>query len=194
MITRGVDYGVFYEFVPGEDLGAAAPRRHTVAEVEVGPQHVVSLNAFGENVIVEEVERALGAACRRAHAEAVEFTVAPRYPSAQEPRGGHDWLVEFAEPPRCSVDVFRQALDETLMTLNTDYRTKRTAGMGMVEPRVIELPAGTFCRWMRETGRLGDQHNVPRVTNDRVVADRLLDVAARPLSLAKPRAEVLSAR
>ena len=194
MITRGVDYGVFYEFVPGEDLGAAAPRRHTVAEVEVGPQDAVALNAFDENVIVEEVERALVAACRRAHAEAVEFTVAPRYPSAQEPRGGHDWLVEFAEPPRCSVDVFRQALDETLMTLNTDYRTKRTAGMGMVEPRVIELPAGTFCRWMRETGRLGDQHKVPRVTNDRVVADRLLDVAARPLSLAKPRAEVLSAR
>ena len=194
MITRGVDYGVFYEFAPGEDEGAAAPRRHTVAEVEVGPQHVVSLNAFGENVIVEEVERALGTACRRAHAEAVEFTVAPRYPSAQEPRGGHDWLVEFAEPPRCSVDVFRQTLDETLMTLNTDYRTKRTAGMGMVEPRVIELPAGTFYRWMRETGRLGDQHKVPRATNDRVVADRLLDVAARPLSLAKPRAEVLSAR
>ncbi len=59
---------------------------------------------------------------------------------------------------------------------------------------MIELPAGTFYRWMRETGRLGDQHKVPRVTNDRVVADRLLDVAARPLSLAKRRAEVLSAR
>ncbi len=63
------------------------------------------VNAFGENVIVEEVERAVVAACRRAHAEVVEFTVAPRYPSPQEPRGGHDWLVEFAEPPR-SRDVF----------------------------------------------------------------------------------------
>jgi GH3 auxin-responsive promoter len=151
------------------------------------------LDAFGENVIGEEVERALLAACRRSYAEAVEFTVAPRYPSTREARGGHDWLVEFAEPPRCSLDVFRRALDETLMALNTDYRTKRTSGVGMVEPRLVELPAGTFHRWMRERGRLGDQHKVPRVTNDRTVADRLLEVAARSTA-SKARPEALAAR
>ncbi len=167
--------------------GAAAfldwnlPRRHFV-------------NAFGENVLVEEVERALLAACRRTHAEAVEFTVAPRYPSTREARGGHDWLVEFAEPPRCSLDVFRRTLDETLMALNTDYRTKRTSGVGMVEPRLVELPAGTFHRWMRGGGRLGDQHKVPRVTNDRTIADRLLEVAARSTASSKPRPEAVAAR
>jgi GH3 auxin-responsive promoter len=86
------------------------------------------LDAFGENVIVEEVERALLAACRRTYAEAVEFTVAPRYPSTREARGGHDWLVEFAEPPRCSLDVFRRALDETLMALTPT--TERSARPG----------------------------------------------------------------
>jgi hypothetical protein len=57
--------------------------------------------------------------------------------------------VEFAEPPRCSLDLFARVLDETVMRLNTDYRTKRAAGVGMVGPRLVELPAGTFYRWMR---------------------------------------------
>jgi hypothetical protein len=135
------------------------------------------VNAFGENVIVEEVERAVIEACRRGHAEVIEFTVAPRYPSAEQPQGGHEWLIEFAEPPRAP-QMFVRALDETLQRLNTDYRTKRTGGVGMIAPRVLELPAGTFYRWMRERGTLGDQHKVPRVTNDRAVADAILDTVA----------------
>lgn len=208
-LTLAVDHGVFYEFIPVEDLGRPHPRRHAVADVEIGRSYAIAVttpaglwsyllgdtvrftagdplrlritgrtrhfvNAFGENVIVEEVERALVAACRRTHAEVVEFTVAPRYPTAAEPRGGHDWLVEFSEPPRCPLDVFTRALDETLMALNTDYRTKRAAGVGMLPPRLIELPAGSFYRWMRARGTLGDQHKVPRATNDRRVADDLL--------------------
>ena len=133
------------------------------------------VNAFGENVIVEEVEAALLDACRRGHAEVVEFTVAPRYPSSEQPRGGHEWLIEFAEPPRAPA-VFVRALDEALQRLNTDYRTKRAGDVGMIAPRVVELPAGSFYRWMRERGTLGDQHKVARVTNDRAVADGLLTV------------------
>jgi hypothetical protein len=213
-LTLMLDYGIFYEFVPVEDLAAASPRRHTVADLELGRAYAPVLstpaglwsyvlgdtvrfvaadplrlqitgrtrhfvNAFGENVIVEEVERALVTACRRAHAEVVEFTVAPRYPSSRDPRGGHDWLVEFAEPPRCPVHVFTDALDATLQEMNTDYRTKRTAGVGMTGPRLVELPAGTVHRWMRGAGKLGDQHKVPRVTNDRTLAEALLAAASR---------------
>jgi hypothetical protein len=142
------------------------------------------VNAFGENVIVEEVERALVAACRRTHAEVVEFTVAPRYPTGAEPRGGHDWLVEFSEPPRCPLEAFTGALDEALMALNIDYRTRRTAGIAMLPPRLIELPAGSFYRWMRGRRMPGDQHRVPRVSNDRTVAEALLaTVAVRPAEL-----------
>jgi hypothetical protein len=131
------------------------------------------VNAFGENVIVEEVERALVRACRRTEAEVVEFTVAPRWPSAGEPRGGHEWLVEFRVPPT-EPDDFARILDEALATLNTDYRTKRSGSVGMVAPTVTALPTGTFHRWMRKTGRLGDQHKVARVTNDRAIASALL--------------------
>jgi hypothetical protein len=197
--------------VPVEDLGSAAPRRHTVAEVELGRPYALVMstpaglwsytlgdtvrftardplrllitgrtrhyvNAFGENVIVEEVERAVVRACRRTEAEVVEFTVAPHFPTAGEPRGGHEWLVEFRVPPT-EPELFVRILDEALAALNTDYRTKRAGSVGMVAPRMTMLPAGTFYRWMRRAGRLGDQHKVPRVMNDRVIARALLDEA-----------------
>ena len=207
-LTLMLDYGIFYEFVPVEDLGMEAPRRHSVAEVELGRPYAVVMstpaglwsytlgdtvrftardplrlaitgrtrhyvNAFGENVIVEEVERALVRACRRTEAEVVEFTVAPQWPSAAESRGGHEWLVEFRVPPT-EPDDFARILDEALATLNTDYRTKRSGSVGMVAPVVTTLAAGTFHRWMRSVGRLGDQHKVARVTNDRTIASALL--------------------
>jgi hypothetical protein len=206
-LTLMLDYGIFYEFVPVEDVGSVWPRRHTVSSVELHRPYAVVMstpgglwsyllgdtvrfvardplrlvitgrtrhyvNAFGENVIVEEVERALTTACRRTEAEVVEFTVAPRYPSAGESRRGHEWLVEFRILPREPED-FARVLDETLVALNTDYRSKRASGVGMVAPAVTTLPAGTFYRWMREHDKLGDQHKVPRVTNDRVLANGL---------------------
>jgi hypothetical protein len=217
-LTLMLDYGIFYEFIPVEDVGSARPRRHTVADIELHRSYAVVMstsgglwayllgdtvrfvardplrlvitgrtrhhvNAFGENVIVEEVERALTGACRRTESDVVEFTVAPRYPSAGESRGAHEWLVEFRFPPREPADFVR-ILDETLAALNTDYRAKRSGGVAMIGPSVTVLPPGTFHRWMREGGKLGDQHKVPRVTNDRTVADGLLRAAggrARPI-------------
>ena len=214
-LTLMLDYGIFYEFVPVEDLGRDRPRRHTVADVEVGRAYAIALstpaglwsyllgdtvrvtarhplrleitgrtrhfvNAFGENVIVEEVEQALVEACRRTDAHVVEFTVAPRYPSPDDARGGHDWLVEFRVPPRAP-DEFVRVVDRTLMGLNGDYRTKRRGDVGMHPPRLVTLPAGTFYAWMGSVGRLGDQHKVPRVTNDRTLADRLLALAGIPV-------------
>ena len=210
-LTLMLDYDVFYEFVPVEDLASDRPQRCVAGDVALNTPYAVVVstgaglwsyvlgdtvrftgrdplrlvitgrtrhyvNAFGENVIVEEVERALMGACRRTEAEVVEFTVAPRYPSADEPRGGHEWLVEFRIPPPEPEDFVR-VLDETLTALNADYRTKRAGDLAMVAPSVTMLPPGTFYRWMRDSGRLGDQYKVPRVTNDRAVAEGLLAVA-----------------
>jgi len=131
------------------------------------------VNAFGENVIVEEVEQALLEACRITGADVAEFTVAPRFPDPHEPRGGHEWLVEFRTAPPDG-RRFVDALDAALRRLNTDYRTKRAGDLGMVAPVLRVLPAGAFHRWMVSAGKLGDQHKVPRVTNGRTVADALL--------------------
>ncbi|HEU4367353.1 MAG TPA: GH3 auxin-responsive promoter family protein, partial [Methylomirabilota bacterium] len=207
-LTLMLDYGIFHEFVPVEDLGLERPRRHTVADVELDRHYAVVLttpagiwsyllgdtvrfttrdplrlvitgrtrhfvNAFGENVIVEEVEQALLEACGATGADVAEFTVAPRFPQAGEPRGGHDWLVEFRRAP-FERNAFVAAVDAALQRLNTDYRTKRAADLGMVAPRLIALRRGAFQEWMRAAGKLGGQHKVPRVTNSRTLADALL--------------------
>lgn len=124
------------------------------------------VTAFGERVSVEEAERALCEACRRGHAEVVEFTVVVS--------DAHEWLIEFAEPPRAP-ETFVRVLDEALQKLNTDYRTKRAGDVGMAAPRVLELPAGTFYRWWRERP---SEYDVPRVAGDRIVADSILAVVA----------------
>jgi len=213
-LTLLLDHGVFFEFIPVEDLGGPRPRRHTVADVELERPYAVAVttaaglwsyllgdtvrfvarnplrlaitgrtrhavNGFGENVIVEEIERALVGACRRTDAEVVEFTVAPRYPPPGCVRGGHDWLVEFRVPPVEAAD-FARVLDETLCGLNAAYRTKRWRDTGMAGPRVIALPRGTVHAWMRASGKLGDHHKLPRAGTQRDLADALLETA-RPL-------------
>jgi hypothetical protein len=111
----------------------------------------------------EVLEKAVAEACRRAHAEVLEFTVAPR-----KHGDGHDWLIEFVEPPRAP-ELFPRALDEALARRHEDYRDARWIEGTIAPPRVIELPAGTFQRY---GGR------VPAWSEDRVLADELLAVAA----------------
>jgi acyl-CoA synthetase (AMP-forming)/AMP-acid ligase II len=135
------------------------------------------VNAFGENVIVEEVERAAVAACERTRAELVEFTVAPVYPSGPVQPARHEWAVEFRARPS-SLDGFARAVDETLQTLNTDYRTKRAGDVGMAGPRVTAVAPGTFHRWLAGRDQLGDQHKVPRASNHRDIIEAVLAAAA----------------
>jgi hypothetical protein len=152
----------------------------TVRFVSLSPPQLVItgrtrhfVNAFGENVIVEEVERAAAEACLRSGAELVEFTVAPAYPDGPGRPARHDWAVEFRTAPS-SLAGFAWALDEALRALNTDYRTKRAGDVGMASPRVIPVPPGSFHRWLRSRGQLGDQHKVPRASNQRDVLEGVL--------------------
>jgi hypothetical protein len=131
------------------------------------------VNAFGENVIVEEVERAAAAACARTGAELVEFTVAPIYPRGATQPASHEWAVEFRRRP-ASLAGFARAIDETLQALNTDYRTKRAGDVGMAAPCVTVMTPGSFHRWLAGRGKLGDQHKVPRASNQRDVLETVL--------------------
>jgi hypothetical protein len=134
------------------------------------------VNAFGENVIVEEVERAAAEACVRTGAELVEFTVAPVYPRGTGQPARHEWAVEFRAQP-ATLAGFAWALDEALRALNTDYRTKRSGDVGMAAPRVTPVARGTFHRWLKGRGQLGDQHKVPRASNQRDVIEAVLAAA-----------------
>jgi hypothetical protein len=151
------------------------------------------VNVCGETVIVEEVERALVGACRRTDADVAEFTVAPRGRSAAGVPAGHEWLVEFRTEPQ-EPQEFARVLDETLCAVNARYRVQRRAGLAA--PVVTSLPAGTFMRWLRASGKLGDQHKIARVTDNRAIAEALLAAAggsARPLVEPVPAGVVIIA-
>ena len=134
------------------------------------------INAFGEEVMVEQAEAALQAAARATGAEVRDFTVAPLYLQAGQ-KGAHQWLIEFITSPR-SVDEFRWVLDQTLRQLNSDYDAKREADLALRPPEIVSLPPGTFYRWLQRKGRLGGQNKVPRLSNDRAYAEEVLALAA----------------
>jgi hypothetical protein len=135
-------------------------------------------NAFGENVIVEEVEGAIAHACRKAGAEILDFTVAPVYASMQTLLPRHQWAVEFRRHPD-DVALFAAEIDAHLQAANTDYRTHRRRDVAMAPPLVTAVEAGTFREWLRDRHKLGGQHKIPRVTNTRALIEEVLGISAR---------------
>ncbi len=135
------------------------------------------INAFGEEVIVENAEAAVTQACLATGAVLADYTAGPIYMGqGQEEghrQGGHEWVIEFAREPH-SLDMFAQVLDETLRQVNSDYDAKRHRDMALVRPVVHSVPRGTFYAWMSQRGKLGGQHKVPRLSNSREFVDDLL--------------------
>lgn len=133
------------------------------------------VNAFGEEVVIDNAETALREACDATGAEVVEFSVAPVYMEGKS-KGAHEWVVEFRTLPD-SLDKFREALDKALQRVNSDYEAKRFKDTTLAEPRISVVPAGTFIKWMTDRGKAGGQNKVPRLFNDRTFVDELLATA-----------------
>jgi len=132
------------------------------------------INAFGEELIIDNAERALDKACRYTGAVVRDYTAGPVYFSGDD-AGGHEWLIEFEQKP-AEFDRFVDLLDETLRTLNSDYDAKRFKDMALRHPQVHILPDGTFLRWMKKRGKLGGQHKVPRLANTREYLDAIWEM------------------
>ena len=135
------------------------------------------INAFGENIIGEQVSEAVQAAQNTTGAEVEAFTAAPLYPSQERKKGAHEYVVEFRRPPDGGEDAFAAAVDEELQELNHDYSVKRSGDLGMSRVEVRDVPGGTFYEWMKRKGKLGGQHKVPVCANGREYADEILAVA-----------------
>jgi hypothetical protein len=140
-------------------------------------RHRHFINAFGENIIGEQVSAAVAAAARRTGAKVTEFTAAPLYPGEGREAGAHQYVVEFEHPPEGGTEAFAEAIDDELKRLNHDYSVKREGDLGMTRVEVAEVPGGTFYEWMRRRGKLGGQHKVPVCANDRRCAEEVLAVA-----------------
>lgn len=123
------------------------------------------INAFGEEVIIDNTDAAIAEACRKTGAVVNDYTAAPVYFS-EEGNGAHEWLIEFEKDPESFQD-FVSILDSVLQSLNSDYEAKRTKSIALRMPVVQAIPAGTFNSWLASKGKLGGQHKVPRLANDR---------------------------
>ncbi len=130
------------------------------------------INAFGEEVMVENTDAALQKACAETHALIRDYTVAPIYLEAGQ-RGAHQWLIEFIHPP-ADLNAFSQILDKALQSLNSDYEAKRLGDLALGPPQIVPLPPGTFEQWLAQRGRLGGQNKVPRLSNTREYVDSIL--------------------
>lgn len=127
------------------------------------------INAFGEELIVDNAECAIQAACRATDAIVAEYTAGPIYMTDRE-KGAHEWVIEFSRPPR-DMAAFIDRLDEELQRANSDYEAKRYRNTTLERPVVHVVASGTFFHWMRSRNRLGGQHKVPRLANDRQYLD-----------------------
>ena len=129
------------------------------------------INAFGEEVIMDNADKALVIACEKSFAQIREYTVAPVYMNGTD-NGAHEWLIEFEVYPD-DIEYFTEMLDNALKSINSDYEAKRYQNMILKHPIVKSVPEGTFHKWFESKNKLGGQHKVPRLSNERKFAEEI---------------------
>lgn len=204
-----LDYGVFYEFIPMDELGKENPAVVPLWGVQTGRNYalVIStssglwrymigdtvkftsvrpykfiisgrtksfINAFGEELIVDNAEKGLAEACRRTGAQILDYTAAPIFMNAQG-RCSHQWVIEFAREPD-SLERFADILDRSLQEINSDYEAKRYKDITLQRLEIVVARRNLFNDWLARKGKLGGQHKVPRLSNNRTYIDEILSL------------------
>lgn len=204
-----LDYDVFYEFIPLEEVGKSNPTVVPLTGVELNKNYamVIStscglwrymigdtvmftsrnpykfvitgrtkyfINAFGEELIQDNAEKGLQEACRETGAEVKEYTAAPVFMD-QNAKCRHQWVIEFAQMPD-SVEHFADVLDKSLQQINSDYEAKRFHDITLQHLEVVVAREGLFDDWLKSKSKLGGQHKVPRLANNRNIIDEVLEM------------------
>lgn len=146
-------------------------------KIKIAGRTKTFINAFGEELMEDNAERAIAQACRATGATVRNYTAAPVY-ATDHSKGRHQWLIEWLTPPD-DTGLFAEELDKALREVNSDYDAKRSHTIFLDPPLVTTLPDGTFDRWLRSvgTGKLGGQRKIPRLSNDRIIVDAVLTLA-----------------
>jgi len=206
-----LDYGIYYEFLPLEDLEKEDAKTLSLGEVELHKNYAIIIstngglwrymigdtvqftslspfriritgrtkhfiNAFGEEVIIDNAEQAISRACQQTGAVFKDYTACPIYFKGEEV-GGHEWIIEFDQQPD-DFEKFVDVLDQTLREVNSDYDAKRFKDMALRRPKVHNAPQNTFYNWLKGKNKLGGQHKVPRLANDRKYVEEILQSAS----------------
>ena len=204
-----IDYEVFYEFIPFEELDSPSPKAVPLWDVEIGRNYAMLIstscglwrymlgdtvrftskdpykfvitgrtkhfiNAFGEELIVDNAEQGLAKACAETGAQVADYTAAPVYMGA-DARCRHQWLIEFSKKPD-SLERFTEILDTSLQQINSDYEAKRYKDITLQSLEVIVARDNLFNDWLKGKGKLGGQHKVPRLSNSRDYIIELIEM------------------
>ena len=197
-----LDYGVFYEFIPmdggdpvplwgvetGKNYAMVISTSCGLWRYEIGDtvqftstnpyKFIISgrtkhfINAFGEELIVDNAEQGLAYACEQTGAEVSEYTAAPVFMDANA-KCRHQWLIEFAKRPQ-DLQQFADLLDKRLQEINSDYEAKRYKNITLQHLEIVEARQNLFNDWLKQRGKLGGQHKVPRLSNSRDIIEQLL--------------------
>ena len=202
-----LDYGVFYEFIPLEDVGKEQPQVVPLWEVETNRNYAIVIttscglwryqigdtvrftqtkpykfvisgrtksfiNAFGEELIVDNAEQGLAEACQQTGAQVREYTAAPVFMD-ETGKCRHQWVIEFTKMP-ANVGEFATILDRTLQNLNSDYEAKRYKNITLQPLEIIVGRTNLFHDWLSSKGKLGGQHKVPRLANNRAIIEEVI--------------------
>lgn len=202
-----LDYDVFYEFIPLEEVGTEHPTLLPIWEVEADKNYalVIStacglwryqigdtvkftsvhphkfiisgrtksfINAFGEELMVDNAEQGLKAACEATGAEVSEYTAAPVFMDS-EGKCRHQWVIEFRRQPN-NLETFATELDNALQRINSDYEAKRYKDITLQRLEIVNAREGLFNDWLKSRGKLGGQHKVPRLSNHRELIEEIL--------------------
>ena len=130
------------------------------------------INAFGEELIIDNAEKGLAQACIATGAQVKDYTAAPIFMDAQA-KCRHQWIIEFAKKPD-SVEEFAAILDRSLQAINSDYEAKRHKNITLQPLQIVEARSGLFDDWLKSKGKLGGQHKIPRLSNSRDYIEELL--------------------
>ena len=202
-----LDYGIFYEFMPMNQVGKSDPELLTLDQIELNTDYALVIttngglwryligdtirfisqnpyriiisgrtkhfiNAFGEEVVIENAVQALKVACEKTNALIKEFTAAPLYMNL-ESKGSHQWLIEFERSPD-NIDRFIGSLDDALKELNSDYEAKRYKNITLDPPQLVLARENLFFDWLKMKNKLGGQNKIPKLSNNRDFIDDLL--------------------
>lgn len=178
----GVEAGKVYELIISSCNGLWRYRLGDTVKIEsVSPLLITMagrtksfINAFGEELMECNAEAAISEAAEATGARVADYTVAPVY-ARGEKRGRHQWIIEWQRAPG-NIEAFTERLDAALRRVNSDYDAKRSGTIFLDPPLITEVAAGTFDRWLQVSGsgKLGGQRKVPRLSNDRTIADTIL--------------------
>ena len=204
-----LDYGIFYEFIPLDEIEKEHPNVVPLTGIELGKNYAIVIstscglwryeigdtvmftsknpykfvitgrtkyfiNAFGEELIMENADKGLAAACQQTGAEILDYTAAPVYMDGHA-KCRHQWLIEFSKEPS-DMKLFSEVLDAKLQEINSDYEAKRYHDVTLQPLEIIQARQGLFEDWLKSKGKLGGQHKIPRLSNSRKNIEEMLAI------------------